>query len=201
MKKLQTAKTTKNCRGIFHKLTYKTRYTCTPESGEYADIETGGLSDGDTQIGKSELMTSALALGLLAIGGRQLVGDNDDQMSVDNHSQKPLESWGIREIDTAIVYGYMDDSEKWLAALKESTKRSGDHCLRSVPSVVRTEGGISFSRDVNEVTEDLVTEGHPERFWKRAYRLLEPINIDVYYTHWQCKTYGVVPWQKPWKNF
>lgn len=142
------------------------------------------------EIGRSGIISSALGLGCWAIGGGTWWGDNDDQLSIDTiHRAYDL---GITWVDTARVYGFGHSEEVVGKALKG---------LPRDKVILSTKCGIQWYDDGGEL--HFMREGHPVRrdLSPRAIRrdlelslkALDTDYIDVYYTHWQCKTYGLVP--------
>lgn len=142
------------------------------------------------QIGKSGITTSALGLGCWAIGGGTWWGDNDDQMSVDTiHRAVEL---GINWIDTARVYGFGHSEEVVGRALKEIPRDQ---------VVISTKCGLQWYDEGGEL--HFVREGHPvhrdlspkaiRRDLELSLKAMGTDYVDIYYTHWQCKTYGLVP--------
>ncbi len=142
------------------------------------------------QIGKSGIETSALALGCWAIGGGSWWGDNDDQMSVDTiHRAFDL---GIRWIDTARVYGFGHSEEVVGKALKELPRDQVIISTKCALQWYEKKGEYHFTRDGHEVYRDLSPKAI-RRDLEKSLQALGTDYIDVYYTHWQCKTYGLVP--------
>ena len=142
------------------------------------------------QIGKSGIETSALALGCWAIGGGSWWGDNDDQMSVDTiHRAFDL---GIRWIDTARVYGFGHSEEVVGKALKELPRDQVIISTKCALQWYEKKGEYHFTRDGHEVDRDLSPKAI-RRDLEKSLQALGTDYIDVYYTHWQCKTYGLVP--------
>lgn len=142
------------------------------------------------EIGKSGIQASALALGCWAIGGGEWWGTNDSQMSVDTiHRAVDL---GINWIDTARVYGFGHSEEIVGRALKE---------LPRDRVIISTKCGIQWYDDGGEL--HFVKEGHTvhrdlspraiRRDLEMSLKAMGTDYVDVYYTHWQCKTYGLVP--------
>lgn len=139
------------------------------------------------QIGKSGIETSALALGCWAIGGGSWWGDNDDQMSVDTiHRAFDL---GIRWIDTARVYGFGHSEEVVGKALKELPRDQVIISTKCALQWYEKKGEYHFTRDGHEVYRDLSPKAI-RRDLEKSLQALGTDYIDVYYTHWQCKTYG-----------
>ncbi|MGN0332071.1 MAG: aldo/keto reductase [Enterocloster sp.] len=142
------------------------------------------------EIGRSGIQVSALALGCWAIGGGEWWGKNNDQMSVDTiHRAVEL---GINWIDTARVYGFGHSEEVVGKALKE---------LPRDKVIISTKCGIQWYDDGGEL--HFIKEGHSvyrdlspkaiRRDLERSLKTMGTDYVDVYYTHWQCKTYGLVP--------
>ena len=142
------------------------------------------------EIGRSGITSSALGIGCWAIGGGTWWGDNDDQTSVDTILRAV--ELGINWIDTARVYGFGHSEEVVARALKE---------LPRDKVVVSTKCGIQWYDGGGEL--HFIKEGHAvhrdlspkaiRRDLELSLRALGTDYIDVYYTHWQCKTYGLVP--------
>ena len=142
------------------------------------------------QIGRSGITSSALGIGCWAIGGGTWWGDNDDQASVDTILRAV--ELGVNWIDTARVYGFGHSEEIVARALKE---------LPRDKVVVSTKCGIQWYDGGGEF--HFVKEGHTvhrdlspkaiRRDLELSLKALDTDYIDVYYTHWQCKTYGLVP--------
>lgn len=142
------------------------------------------------EIGRSGIISSALGLGCWAIGGGTWWGDNDDQLSIDTiHRAYDL---GITWVDTARVYGFGHSEEVVGKALKG---------LPRDKVILSTKCGIQWYDDGGEL--HFMREGHPvrrdlspkaiRRDLELSLKALDTDYIDVYYTHWQCKTYGLVP--------
>lgn len=142
------------------------------------------------QIGKSGIFASAMGLGCWAIGGGTWWGENDDQMSVDTILRAV--DLGVNWIDTARVYGFGHSEEVVGKALKQ---------LPRDKVVVSTKCGIQWYDDGGEL--HFTREGHTvrrdpspkaiRRDLELSLKTLGTDYIDVLYTHWQCKTYGLVP--------
>ena len=141
-------------------------------------------------IGQSGISTNGFALGCWAMGGGEWWGSNDDEMSVKT-ILRGLEL-GINWIDTARVYGFGHSEEVIGQALKQ-TDRSR--------FILSTKCGIQWYDDGGEV--HTTKEGHTirrdlspraiRRDLELSLKTLGTDYIDIYYTHWQCKTYGMVP--------
>ncbi|MEW4411803.1 aldo/keto reductase [Clostridium sp. AN503] len=142
------------------------------------------------EIGKSGIMASGLALGCWAIGGGEWWGTNDDQMSVDTiHRAVEL---GIDWIDTARVYGFGHSEEVVGRALKELPR---DQVIISTKCGLQWyDGGGEphFCKEGHQVHRDL-SPGAIRRDLELSLKAMGTDYVDVYYTHWQCKTYGLVP--------
>lgn len=142
------------------------------------------------QIGKSGIYTSAMGLGCWAIGGGTWWGENDDQMSIDTILRAV--DLGVNWIDTARVYGFGHSEEVVGKALKQ---------LPRDKVVISTKCGIQWYDDGGEL--HFTREGHTvrrdpspkaiRRDLELSLKTLGTDYIDVLYTHWQCKTYGLVP--------
>lgn len=142
------------------------------------------------QIGKSGIETSALGLGCWAIGGGTWWGDNDDKMSVDT-IHRALEL-GINWVDTARVYGFGHSEEVVGKALKEIPR---DKVVISTKCGIQwyDDGGeLHFCREGHEVRRDLSPKAI-RRDLELSLKAMGTDYVDIYYTHWQCKTYGLVP--------
>lgn len=142
------------------------------------------------QIGKSGIETSALGLGCWAIGGGTWWGDNDDKMSVDT-IHRALEL-GIKWVDTARVYGFGHSEEVVGKALKEIPR---DKVVISTKCGIQwydNGGELHFFREGHEVHRDLSPKAI-RRDLELSLKTMGTDYVDVYYTHWQCRTYGLVP--------
>lgn len=142
------------------------------------------------EIGRSGIRCSALGLGCWAIGGGSWWGDNDDQMSVDTILRAV--DLGINWIDTARVYGFGHSEEVVGRALKALPR---DKVILSTKCALQwyDEGGeLHFSREGKTVYRDLSPKAI-RRDLEVSLKTLGTDYIDVLYTHWQCKTYGLVP--------
>lgn len=142
------------------------------------------------QIGKSGIETSALGLGCWAIGGGTWWGDNDDKMSVDT-IHRALEL-GINWVDTARVYGFGHSEEVVGKALKEIPR---DKVVISTKCGIQwydNGGELHFFREGHEVHRDLSPKAI-RRDLELSLKTMGTDYVDVYYTHWQCRTYGLVP--------
>lgn len=141
-------------------------------------------------IGKSGLEASALSLGCWAIGGGEWWGNNDDQMSIDTICRAV--QLGVNWIDTARVYGFGHSEEVVGKALKLLPRRK---------MILSTKCGIQWYDDGGEL--HFMKEGHAvrrvlapkaiRRDLELSLKTMGTEYVDVYYTHWQCKTYGLVP--------
>lgn len=142
------------------------------------------------EIGRSGIRCSALGLGCWAIGGGTWWGDNDDQMSVDTILRAV--DLGVNWIDTARVYGFGHSEEVVSKALKALPR---DKVILSTKCALQwyDEGGeLHFSREGKTVYRDLSPKAI-RRDLEVSLKTLGTDYIDVLYTHWQCKTYGLVP--------
>lgn len=142
------------------------------------------------EIGKSGIETSALSLGCWAIGGGEWWGDNDDNMSVE--TIRRAVDLGINWIDTARVYGFGHSEEVVGKALRELSR---DQLILSTKCGIQwyDKGGeLHFVKEGREIRRDL-SPAAIRRDLELSLKALGTEYIDVYYTHWQCKTYGLVP--------
>lgn len=142
------------------------------------------------EIGRSGIRCSALGLGCWAIGGGTWWGDNDDRMSVDTILRAV--DLGVNWVDTARVYGFGHSEEVVGKALKELPR---DKVILSTKCALQwyDEGGeLHFSREGHNVYRDLSPKAI-RRDLEVSLKTLGTDYIDVLYTHWQCKTYGLVP--------
>lgn len=142
------------------------------------------------EIGRSGIRCSALGLGCWAIGGGTWWGDNDDQMSVDT-ILRALDL-GINWVDTARVYGFGHSEEVVAKALKQLPR---DKVILSTKCGIQwydNGGELHFTREGHDVYRDLSPRAI-RRDLELSLKTLGTDYIDVFYTHWQCKTYGLVP--------
>ena len=142
------------------------------------------------EIGRSGIRCSALGLGCWAIGGGSWWGDNDDQMSVDTILRAV--DLGINWVDTARVYGFGHSEEVVAKALRELPR---DKVVLSTKCALLwyDEGGeLHFSLEGRKVYRDLSPKAL-RRELEVSLKTLGSDYIDVLFTHWQCKTYGLVP--------
>lgn len=144
-------------------------------------------------IGTSGIEASALALGCWAIGGGQWWGDNDDQMSIDTIIRGM--ELGINWVDTARVYGFGHSEEvvgKALSAVGRHNLLVSTKC-----GLQWYDGGgeLHFTKEGHEVRRDLSPKAI-RRDLELSLKALGTDYIDIYYTHWQCKTYGLIPVQE-----
>lgn len=142
------------------------------------------------EIGHSGIYCSALGLGCWAIGGGTWWGDNDDQTSVDTILRAV--DLGINWVDTARVYGFGHSEEVVGKALKSLPR---DKVILSTKCALQWyDGGgeLHFSREGHNVYRDLSPKAI-RRDLEVSLKTLGTDYIDVLYTHWQCKTYGLVP--------
>lgn len=142
------------------------------------------------QIGRSGITTSALGVGCWAIGGGTWWGDNDDRTSVDTILRAV--ELGINWIDTARVYGFGHSEEIVARALKQLSR---DKVVVSTKCGIQwydNGGELHFHKEGHAVHRDLSPKAI-RRDLELSLKALGTDYIDVYYTHWQCKTYGLVP--------
>ena len=142
------------------------------------------------EIGRSGIQCSALGIGCWAIGGGTWWGDNDDQMSVDTILRAV--DLGVNWIDTARVYGFGHSEEVVAKALKQLPR---DKVIVSTKCGIQwyDDGGeLHFMREGHAVHRDLSPKAI-RRDLELSLKTLDTDYIDVFYTHWQCKTYGLVP--------
>ncbi len=141
-------------------------------------------------IGRSGIQASGLALGCWAIGGGEWWGDNDDRMSVET-IHRALEL-GINWVDTARVYGFGHSEEVVGRALKEIPR---DRIIISTKCGIQwydKNGEPHFTKEGHEVRRDLSPKAI-RRDLELSLKTMGTDYVDVYYTHWQCRTYGLVP--------
>ena len=141
-------------------------------------------------IGQSGIQASGLALGCWAIGGGEWWGDNDDRMSVET-IHRALEL-GINWVDTARVYGFGHSEEVVGRALKEIPR---DRIIISTKCGIQwydKNGEPHFTKEGHEVRRDLSPKAI-RRDLELSLKTMGTDYVDVYYTHWQCRTYGLVP--------
>lgn len=142
------------------------------------------------QIGASGIQASVLGLGCWAIGGGSWWGENDDSTSIATiHRAVEL---GINWIDTAPAYGFGHSETVVGKALKG---------LQRDKVLISTKCGLQWYDDGGEL--HVVKDGHPirrdlspkaiRRDLELSLKHLDTDYIDIYYTHWQCMTYGLVP--------
>ncbi len=142
------------------------------------------------QIGRSGISCADVGLGCWAIGGGSWWGDNDDQMSVD--TIKRAYELGITWIDTARVYGFGHSEEVVGRALKELPRDKVIVSTKCALQWYEDSGEFHFDRDGHHVMRDL-TPRAIRRDLELSLKALDTDYIDVYYTHWQCGEYGLVP--------
>lgn len=141
-------------------------------------------------LGKSGIEVSALALGCWAIGGGQWWGDNDDQVSIDT-IHRALEL-GINWIDTARVYGFGHSEEVAGKALKELNRQDVLISTKCGIQWYDNGGELHFSKEGHDVYRDLSPKAI-RRDLELSLKAMGTDYVDIYYTHWQCKTYGMIP--------
>ena len=99
---------------------------------------------------------------------------------------------GVNWIDTARVYGFGHSEEVVARALRSLPR---DKVILSTKCGIQwyDEGGeLHFTREGRSVYRDLSPKAI-RRDLELSLKTLDTDYIDVYYTHWQCKTYGLVP--------
>lgn len=141
-------------------------------------------------IGKSGLEASALSLGCWAIGGGEWWGNNDDQMSIDTICRAV--QLGVNWIDTARVYGFGHSEEVVGKALKLLPRRKMTLSTKCGIQWYDDGGELHFMKEGHAVRRDLAPKAI-RRDLELSLKTMGTEYVDVYYTHWQCKTYGLVP--------
>lgn len=142
------------------------------------------------EIGHSGIQCSAIGIGCWAIGGGSWWGDNDDQMSVDTILRAV--ELGVNWIDTARVYGFGHSEEVVAKALKSLPR---DKIILSTKCGIQwyDDGGeLHINKDGHCIHRDLSPKAI-RRDLELSLKTMGTDYIDVYYTHWQCRTYGLVP--------
>ena len=142
------------------------------------------------EIGRSGIMAGGIGLGAWAIGGGLWWGDNDDRMSIDT-IHRALEL-GINWVDTARVYGFGHSEEVVGKALKKISREKVILSTKCGIQWYDKNGEYHFSREGHDVYRDPSPKAI-RRDLELSLKTLGTDYIDVYYTHWQCKTYGLVP--------
>lgn len=141
-------------------------------------------------IGKSGLEASALSLGCWAIGGGEWWGNNDDQISIDTICRAV--QLGVNWIDTARVYGFGHSEEVVGKALKLLPRRKMILSTKCGIQWYDDGGELHFMKEGHAVRRDLAPKAI-RRDLELSLKTMGTEYMDVYYTHWQCKTYGLVP--------
>lgn len=141
-------------------------------------------------IGKSGLEASALSLGCWAIGGGEWWGNNDDQISIDTICRAV--QLGVNWIDTARVYGFGHSEEVVGKALKLLPRRKMILSTKCGVQWYDDGGELHFMKEGHAVRRDLAPKAI-RRDLELSLKTMGTEYVDVYYTHWQCKTYGLVP--------
>ena len=141
-------------------------------------------------IGKSGLEASALSLGCWAIGGGEWWGNNDDQISIDTICRAV--QLGVNWIDTARVYGFGHREEVVGKALKLLPRRKMILSTKCGIQWYDDGGELHFMKEGHAVRRDLAPKAI-RRDLELSLKTMGTEYVDVYYTHWQCKTYGLVP--------
>lgn len=141
-------------------------------------------------IGKSGLEASALSLGCWAIGGGEWWGNNDDQISIDTICRAV--QLGVNWIDTARVYGFGHSEEVVGKALKLLPRRKMILSTKCGIQWYDDGGELHFMKEGHAVRRDLAPKAI-RRDLELSLKTMGTEYVDVYYTHWQGKTYGLVP--------
>ena len=141
-------------------------------------------------IGKSGLEASALSLGCWAIGGGEWWGNNDDQISIDTICRAV--QLGVNWIDTARVYGFGHSEEVVGKALKLLPRRKMILSTKCGIQWYDDGGELHFMKEGHAVRRDLAPKAI-RRDLELSLKTMGTEYVDVYYTHWQCKTYGRTP--------
>lgn len=141
-------------------------------------------------IGKSGLEASTLSLGCWAIGGGEWWGNNDDQISIDTICRAV--QLGVNWIDTARVYGFGHSEEVVGKALKLLPRRKMILSTKCGIQWYDDGGELHFMKEGHAVRRDLAPKAI-RRDLELSLKTMGTEYVDVYYTHWQCKTYGLVP--------
>lgn len=141
-------------------------------------------------IGKSGLEASALSLGCWAIGGGEWWGNNDDQISIDTICRAV--QLGVNWIDTARVYEFGHSEEVVGKALKLLPRRKMILSTKCGIQWYDDGGELHFMKEGHAVRRDLAPKAI-RRDLELSLKTMGTEYVDVYYTHWQCKTYGLVP--------
>jgi len=141
------------------------------------------------EIGNSGIEASELSMGAWAIGGGTWWGENDDAMSI--RTILTALDRGINWIDTARVYGFGHSEEIVGKAVKG---RRHDVILSTKCGIqwYDSNGEFHFEKDGHMVSRDLSPKAI-RRDLELSLKQLGTEYIDIYYTHWQCKTFGLVP--------
>lgn len=142
------------------------------------------------KIGQSQLQASTISLGCWAIGGGEWWGENDSSMSV-NTICKAYEL-GVNWVDTARVYGFGHSEEIVGKALKEIGRQNLLISSKCGLQWYDQGGEFHFAKEDHRVHRDLSPQAI-RRDLELSLRTLGTDYIDIYYTHWQCKTHGLVP--------
>lgn len=142
------------------------------------------------KIGKTDIQAAGLGLGCWAIGGGLWWGDNDDRMSIETICRAL--DLGINWVDTARVYGFGHSEEVVGKALKELPRHKVVLSTKCGIQWYDKGGELHFTREGHEVRRDLSPKAI-RRDLELSLKALGTDYIDVYYTHWQCMTYGLVP--------
>lgn len=141
------------------------------------------------KLGNTDILVGAIGLGCWAIGGGNW-GDNDDAESIATIVRAV--ELGSNWIDTAPAYNFGHSEEVVGRALKQLPR---DKVIVSTKCGLQwLDGGgeYHFTRDGREVRRDLSPKAI-RRDLENSLRRLGTDYVDILYTHWQCKTYGLVP--------
>ncbi|MBQ7486100.1 MAG: aldo/keto reductase [Clostridia bacterium] len=142
------------------------------------------------EIGHSGIVVNGLGLGCWAIGGGSWWGENDDRTSVDTIYRAV--HLGVEWIDTARVYGFGHSEEVIGRALHSVPRHKVILSTKCALQWNTTEGEYHFSRDGHDVYRNLTPQSIRNDL-ELSLKALGTDYIDVLYTHWQCREYGLVP--------
>ena len=141
------------------------------------------------EIGRSGIIVNGLGLGCWAIGGGSWWGENDDRISVDTiHRAAHL---GIEWVDTARVYGFGHSEEVVGQALRSMPRHRVILSTKCALQWHSKEGEYHFTRDGHEVYRNLTPKSIRNDL-ELSLKTMGTDYIDVLYTHWQCREYGLV---------
>ena len=117
-------------------------------------------------------------------------GNNDDQISIDTICRAV--QLGVNWIDTARVYGFGHSEEVVGKALKLLPRRKIILSTKCGIQWYDDGGELHFMKERARRTARPFAKGH-RRDLELSLKTMGTEYVDVYYTHWQCKTYGLVP--------